>query len=53
MKQLKQFRYSIDNGFMKGVFYTRSERQVRKYLRQALGWKLYLQLRKDITIDEV
>lgn len=52
MKQLKQFRYSIGNGFMQGVFYTRNERQVRRYLRQLLGWKMYLLWRKDIVITE-
>lgn len=52
MKQLKQFRYSIDNDFMKGVFYAWNERQVRRRLRQVLGWKLYLRMRKYITISE-
>jgi hypothetical protein len=52
MKQIKQFEYSIDNGFIKGVFYTYNERRVRRYLRQLLGWKLYLQVRKYIVIKE-
>ena len=53
MKQLKQFRYSIDNNFMKGVFYAWNERQVRRYLRQLLGWNLYFRVRKMIVIKEV
>ena len=53
MKQLKQFSYSIDNDFMQGMFFTWSERRVRRYLRRLLGWKLYLQVRKYIVITEV
>lgn len=53
MKQLKQFEYSIDNGFVKGVFFAYNARQGRRFLRQLLGWKLYLQVRKDIIINEV
>ena len=53
MKQLKRFRYSIDNDFMKGVFYTWNERRVRRHLRQLLGWKLYFKVRKMIVIKEV
>ena len=53
MKQLKQFRYSIDNGFMEGVFYAWNERRVRRYLRQLLGWKMYFKIRKMIVIKEV
>ena len=53
MKQLKQFRYSIDNDFMKGVFYTWNERRVRRHLRYLLGWRLYFKVRKKIVIKEV
>lgn len=53
MKQIKQFEYSIGNVFMKGIFHTWNERRVRRYLRKLLGWKMYLQVRKYITIDEV
>ena len=53
MKKLKQFSYSIDNGFMKGVFYTWNEKRVRRQLRQVLGWKLYFKVRKMIVIKEV
>ena len=53
MKQLKQFEYSIDNGFVKGVFCTWSERRVRRHLRQVFGWKLYFKIRKMIVIKEV
>lgn len=53
MKQIKRFEYSIDNGFVKGVFCTWNERRVRKYLRKLLGWKLYLKVRKMIVIKEV
>lgn len=53
MKQIKQFEYSIDNGFMKGIFCTWNEKRVRRHLRQLLGWKLYFQVRKMINIQEV
>ena len=53
MKLVKQFEYSIDNDFMKGIFYTWNEKRVRKYLRQLLGWKLYFKVRKMIVIKEV
>jgi hypothetical protein len=53
MKPVKQFAYSIDNGFMEGVFHTWNERRVRRHLRRLLGWKLYLQVRKMIIIKEV
>jgi len=53
MKQIKQFEYSIDNGFMKGAFCTWNEKRVRRHLRQLLGWKLYFQVRKMIIIKEV
>lgn len=52
MKQIKRFEYSIDNNFMKGVFYARTERRVRIYLRRLLGWKLYFRVRKMIVIKE-
>lgn len=53
MKQLKQFEYSIDNGFVKGTFITWNEKRVRRYLRQLLGWKIYFRVRKMIVIKEV
>ena len=53
MKPVKQFEYSVDNGFMKGVFYTWSERRVRRHLRRLLGWRVYFKVRKLITIKEV
>lgn len=53
MKRLKRFAYSIDNDFMKGVFYTWNERSVRRYLRRLLGWKLYFKVHKMISIKEV
>jgi hypothetical protein len=53
MKPRKLFEYSIDNGFMKGVFCTWNERRVRRHLRRLLGWKLYLQVRKMIVIKEI
>jgi hypothetical protein len=53
MKKIKRFEYSIDNGFMKGAFYALDEKQVRKYLRKLLGWKLYRQVRESIIIKEV
>ena len=52
MKQLKKFEYSIDNGFMEGVFYAWNEKRVRRHLRQLLGWKLYFKVRKYIVINE-
>lgn len=53
MKQIKQFEYSIDNGFVKGTFQTWNKKRVRRYLRQMLGWKLYFKVRKMIVIKEV
>ena len=53
MKQIKLFEYSIDNGFMKGVFCTWNEKRVRRHLRRLLGWKLYRQVRESIVIKEV
>ena len=53
MKPIKLFEYSIDNGFMKGVFCARNEKRVRRHLRRLLGWKLYRQVRESIVIKEV
>lgn len=52
MRPLKQFSYSIGNDFMTGTFITWNKRRVRRYLRRLLGWKTYLQVRKDIVITE-
>ena len=53
MNSEKVYEYTIDNGFIKGQTIAHNEKEVRRFLRKLLGLKLYLRVRKIITIKKV